>query len=49
MATCGPFEFLHDVAGNVVCFVPNGAKAVKLVERWVECRPGQLLQEMEEL
>lgn len=24
--------------GNVVCFVPNGAKAVKLVERWVECR-----------
>ncbi|CAE7197400.1 unnamed protein product [Symbiodinium natans] len=24
--------------GNVVCFVPNGPKAVKLVERWVECR-----------
>lgn len=24
--------------GNVVCFVPNGAKAVKLLERWVECR-----------
>ena len=26
------------LAGNVVCFVENGAKAVKLVERWVECR-----------
>ena len=24
--------------GNVVCFVPNGPKAVKLVERWAECR-----------
>ena len=22
-----------------MCFVPNGVKAVKLVERWVECRP----------
>ena len=29
------------VAGNVVCFVPNGEKAVKLLERWVECRPGR--------
>ena len=46
MAICVPFEFLYNVAGNVVCFVPNGAKAVKLVERWVECRPGHLLQQM---
>eukprot|EP00439_Symbiodinium_sp_Y106_P034134 s2561_g4.t1 len=25
-------------AGNVVCFVPNGPKIVKMVDRWTECR-----------
>ena len=30
VAICVPFEFLYNVAGNVVCFVPNGAKAVNL-------------------
>eukprot|EP00930_Biecheleria_cincta_P090075 TRINITY_DN7940_c0_g4_i1.p1 TRINITY_DN7940_c0_g4~~TRINITY_DN7940_c0_g4_i1.p1 ORF type:complete len:826 (+),score=209.38 TRINITY_DN7940_c0_g4_i1:225-2702(+) len=24
--------------GNVLCFVKNGAKAVKMIERWVECK-----------
>lgn len=24
--------------GNVACFVTNGPKAVKMIERWVECR-----------
>jgi len=24
--------------GNVLCFVPNGPEAVKLIERWVECK-----------
>ena len=25
-------------SGNVVCFVPNGPKIVKMVDRWTECR-----------